>query len=65
MSTHSLSAHLLGSLDLADDAVFDWLNAFAVDVADWTVLAHRAEDAQTSSALSFRHHAPMLWRDMP
>ena len=65
MLTPSLSASLLGSLDLANDTVFDWLETFAVDVATWTMLAHQAEIARTSTALSFRHQAPMLWRDVP
>jgi hypothetical protein len=63
--TSPLSASLLGSLDLADDAVFDWLDAFAIDIGMWATLAHQAEDAGTAVALSFRHQAPMLWRDMP
>lgn len=65
MYIQPLSASLLGSLDLANDAVFGWLQTFAIDVATWTMLAHRAEIAGTSTALSFRRHTPMLWRDIP
>jgi hypothetical protein len=63
--TPSLSATLLGNLDLADDALFDWLDTFAIDIGGWATLAHRAEVARTASALSFRYQAPMLWRDIP
>ena len=65
MFTPCPSAALLGSLDLADDALFDWLDTFAIEIGDWATLAHRAEVARTAIALSFRYQAPMLWRDMP